>query len=425
MIGDRWLHGLRLICITLALGAAACANRNRTATPEITPGATAQPSSSVGSLQLRTFDTLWSIVDENYIDESFGGVDWQAVRDEFRPQVEAGLSAEAFAELLQDALARLPEGAAAWQSRADRVEADSADASRFEGIGAFIAFRAQPEPRVVLLSVMPDSPAEKAGLQAHDSILAIDGDPVKREEGQSVVSRIRGPSGSRVTLTVRSPGRSPRAVSVTRGRVTASDVLTGGSLANGAIGYLLFPAAPPDTLAEDVVRGLQGLNEQRELAGLILDLRIATASEGWPLNEMMTLFADGELGQMRSRHGADSILVAGQNISNSQILPLTIIVGPDTNGAPEIFAAALQSIGRARVVGQPTTGSVRTVGEFPLPDGSRVFVLAGTIVTPDGRDLGQVGVEPDVVVEADWDEVSVDDDLVRDAAARALRPPSR
>jgi C-terminal peptidase prc len=320
-------------------------------------------------------------------------------------------------------LAELPEGAAAWQTRAERIEAERDSATSIEGIGAFVAFRSDPQPHMVLLAVMPDSPAEAAGLNAHDSIVALDGEPVTLEEGQGAVMRIRGPAGSEVTLTVRSPGRLRRDVVVTRGSIVASDALTGGALAEGTVGYLLFPATSPDDLANDVIAGLRILGEERELEGMVLDLRIASGQDGWPLLEMMTLFADGELGEVYSRERIDPIVVSGRNISDSQSLPLAIIVGPDTSGAPEIFAAALQSIGRARVVGLPTEGRVGVTSEHALPDGSRAFVLSASYRTPDGRDIGQQGVQPDVLVELDWDEVTEQSDPVRGTAASELLPP--
>jgi C-terminal peptidase prc len=397
---------------------AACAQR----TPTPAPASTA-PSPSLATLQQRTFEALWSAVNDNYVYPDFGGVDWQAVRDEYAADVAAGLSADAFADHMRAMLAELPDGAATWQTRAERLEAERRNTERFEGIGTFVAFRDEPEPRMVVLSVMPDSPAEQGGLAAHDSILAVDNLPITLEEGPRVVERIRGPAGSPVTLTVRSPEQEPRDLSFTRGSIVASDALSGGTLAGGLVGYLLFPAASADSLYENVVAALEALNDERTMQGLIIDLRIATVRGTWPLVEMMALFADGELGEVVTRDDSQPIIVTGQNLSNTQKLPLTIIVGPDTNGAPEIFAAALQAIDRAAVVGMPTRGAVGATSEFPLPDGSRVFIRTASYRAPDGRDIGQAGVQPDVLVDVDWDAVTLERDPVRRTAIEALAPP--
>ncbi|MGH2592598.1 MAG: S41 family peptidase [Anaerolineae bacterium] len=420
MIRTRGLYwvGLMAGMCTLLLGACA----TRPATPQSTAAPVAPPTPS---LQLRAFEALWSAVNENYLYEDFGGVDWQAVREEYRAKVDAGLSADAFADLVRAMLAELPEGAASWQTRAERIEAESTDTASYEGIGAFVAFRAEPQPRVVLLAVMPDSPAEKAGLAAHDSILAVDGVAVKLEEGQGVVTRIRGPAGSDVTLRVRSPGKSARDVVVTRGGLSAVDTLKVGATSDGAIGYLLFPATSSDTLAEEVRRSVQALNEARELDGLILDLRIASTGGGWPLAEMLALFGDGDLGEVYTRTTTETLAIEGQNFFNSQSVPLAIIVGPDTDGAPEIFTAAMQAIERARVVGLPTPGLVEAVNEFPMPDGSLALITTSSYRTPKGRDIGRDGVEPNVPVKVDWDAVTTTNDPVRDAAAQALERLAR
>ncbi len=416
----RRFYRVWLMAGACALWLVACANRPATSTPAAVAAGSPTPA-----LQMRTFEALWSAVDESYLYKDFGGVNWQAVREEYRARVEADPSADEFADLMRAMLAELPDGTAIWQTRAERIEQEAQDASRYEGIGAFVSFRAEPAPRVVLLAVMPGSPAEKAGLRAHDSILAVDGVDVSVEEGAGAVARVRGPAGSDVKLRVQTPGRAPRDVVVTRGSLSAVDTLKGGAVPNSAIGYMLFPVTSSDVLLENVIGGLQSLSEEGELKGLILDLRIASAGSGWPLIGMMTLFSNGNLGEVYTRSETQPIIVAGQNISNSQSVPLTILVGPDTDGAPEIFAAALQATGRATLVGLPTPGLVEALDEFPLPDGSLAFIVASTYRTSIGRDIGQVGIEPDIVVESDWDAVTAAEDPVVDVAIEVLRSLAR
>lgn len=409
------------LSVFLSLLLSACTSSEQAEpTPTISPAPTPTPP-----LQVRTFEALWSAIQENYIYPDFHGVDWQAIHNEYLTRVEAGLTADEFNEVIRSMIARLPSGLVIWQTRAERIQQAIEDTRTYEGIGAYITFRATPEPRVVLLSVMPDSPAAKAGLQAHDSILAIDGVPVRADEGETVVRRIRGPAGSRATLRVRSPGRSPRDVEVTRGRVTATDVLKGGMIPRAGIGYLLFPPAPYDELGSDMLNSLRVLSDGRELNGLILDLRIATIGGGWPLTPLLALFANGNLGEIYTRTSTQAITVEGQDVFNSQHVPLAVLIGPDTQGAPEIFAAALQAAGRAVLVGLPTPGEVEGITEFALPDGSRAFIATSSYRTPDGREIGLTGVIPDVEVNADWDAVTLENDPVRDAAVQALREMPR
>jgi carboxyl-terminal processing protease len=150
----------------------------------------------------------------------FRSVNWDACASTFK-RIDSGLTNEEFASMLKELEADLPNGTLIYQSRAERIEGDIADISTYEGIGAFVGFNPEPEPHIILLAIIEGSPAEKAGLKAHDSIFAIDGNPVLLEEGLSAVNRVRGPSGSTVTLTVQSPGKTERAVDVQRGKLTA------------------------------------------------------------------------------------------------------------------------------------------------------------------------------------------------------------
>lgn len=393
---------------------------------EVSPEPTLDPAATPTlSLQERTFEALWSVVNENYVYDDFHGVDWQAVHDEHLPEAKAGLDDEEFAEVVRDMLVAFPPGAVLWQSRSERIEQDIQDRSSYEGIGAYVAFREQPEPRVVLMSVMPNSPAEKAGLQAHDSILAIGGVPVQADEGlRGAVERIRGPAESQVTLNVRSPGAPPRDVVVTRARLAEGDRLRLGFVPGSAVGYLLFPPTSYDELADDVIRSLQVLTNTRPMDGLLLDLRVASVGRDWPREALLTLFADGELGEFYTRTQTETLTIEGQDFLNSQDLPLAVLVGPDTVGFSEIFAAAVQSTGRAKVVGRPTPGFVEGAAEFSLPNGSRVFVDTISYRTPDGREIGLTGIEPDIIVDVDWDAVTSKDDPVRDAALETIRASS-
>ena len=121
-----------------------------------------------------------------------------------------------------------------------------------------------------------------------------------------------------------------------------------------------------------------------------------------------------------TRAGSEKYSVTGQDLLDSQSLPLVVLVGPDTEGAPEVFAAILQTRGRATIIGLPTPGLIEQTLEFPLPDGSRVFVTARSFETVDGVDVGLSGVVPDVRIEADWDAITAEVDPVVMAAVEIL-----
>jgi carboxyl-terminal processing protease len=372
--------------------------------------------------QARTLDAIWNLLEQNYIYYESDTVNWSELQERYDQQVQTGLSTAEFNDLINELESELPAGSLIWQSRADRIEADLATSSTYQGVGAFVAFKAQSVPHVVILSVIKDSPAEQAGLQAHDSIFSIDGEPVRADEGLSVVERIRGPAGSSVILDVKTPGRAKRSVTVTRGELASTaELQTDQIIRNDSnFGYLLFPPIAYDELANDVVGSMQTLTSNRHLDGLILDLRVAGSSRGWPLQEMLTMFNNGVIGEFYNRTGSQIISIDGQDSFGSQSVPLYVLVGQNTIGFPEILAASLQASKRAVVIGAPTTGTIETASTFYLPDGSQAFVQSTSFRLLSGEEPGRNGIKPDLQVGADWDEVTHNADPVLDAALEAL-----
>jgi carboxyl-terminal processing protease len=378
------------------------------------------PKTSVQAQQTQTFETLWKDFEENYIYFETANVEWKTLHDKYLQRIQAGLTPEGFTALLRELEAELPAESLTYESRSERIEADTTDTSTYEGIGAFVGFLPEPEPHIVLLSVMAGSPAEKAGLKAHDSILQIDGSPIDPKEGIKAINRVRGPAGTSVTLSVQSPGHPQRSIEVKRGKLTSSDRLEAYNLTGTNYGYLLFPPIAYDALADDVGKGLQAFTTNRKLDGLILDLRIARSAAGWPLETLYSLFGSGDLGEFYTRNNRQLIQVTGQDVLNSQKLPLVVLVGKNTAGFPEILAAGLKMHKRAIVVGEPTLGAVETTSPYYLPDGSIAFIETTSFVLPNGEEVGTAGVTPDISVDAGWDQVLPNQDPVLDRAIEYL-----
>lgn len=382
------------------------------------------PSFSPQEHQTRVFEALWTHLKDNYIYYQSANVDWDALNKKYMERINSGLSDEQFTALIQELAAELPSGSMTYQSRDERIEAETSDLSTYDGIGAFIGFSEEPAPHIILLSVIKGSPAEEAGLKAHDSIFKIDGNPIQLEEGVNAVNRIRGPAGSSVTLDVQTPGKSERSIELQRAKLTSTGTLESTLIPGTNYGYLLFPPIGYDKLMEDVRKSLQSFTTNRTLDGLVLDLRIAGSARGWPLEELFTLFHNGNVGEFyNSAKQTQAINIKGQDEFSSQSVPLVVLVGQNTTGWPEILAASLQEGNRAEIVGANTPGEVETTASFYLPNGSRVFIESASFRLPNGEDLGNSGVKPDVEVKAGWDEVLPDSDPVLDAAVELLSTP--
>jgi carboxyl-terminal processing protease len=379
------------------------------------------PTYSADEHQTRTFEALWSHLKGSYIYYDTADVDWDALHKNYADRIEAGLTDQEFSAMLHELETKLPTGALIYQSRTERLDADTQDFSTYEGIGAIIGFQEKDVPHIVILDVIAGSPAEKAGLKAHDSIFKIDDNPVLLEEGLTVGNRVRGPSGSTVTLDVKTPGKPERSVEVTRGKLTSSGKLEAYQVKGTQYGYILFPPINYTNMYDDVVKNLQTFATNQKLEGLILDLRVAGTSNSWPLQQLLTLFHNGKVGEFyNSAQQTQPVSIKGEDQYGSQTVPLIILIGKNTSGSPEILAASLQAGKRAILIGETTPGSIENTSSFYLPDGSRAFVETTSFRLPNGAEFGNTGIKPNVAVEAGWDDVLPNADPVLDAAIKAL-----
>lgn len=376
----------------------------------------------ITSLQLRVFDAMWTLLSENYVYGDLHGIAWNELRERYRPQVVNLLSRADFPDTVRQMLDELPPLAARWETRDERIRLELDDPSAYEGIGAYVAFRADPVPRVILLSVMPNSPAERSGLRAHEAVIAVNGIPIRIEEGADAALRIRGPADEPVILRVSAVDRATRDVTVIRRRLEPEAMTISGALIvpPGRIGYLLFPRVSSDSLFTETARSLEAFAAEGEVSGLILDLRIASGQR-WPLIPLLSLFSDGDHGELYTAAGSQRISIEGFDRNGSQAVPLVVLIGPDTEGVPEVLAAALQARGRATAVGLGTPGNVESFVDYTLPDGSQLTVMTRSYRSADGREVGRDGVRPDVPASLDWDQVSERIDPVRDTAVSVLR----
>ena len=160
--------------------------------------------------------------------------------------------------------------------------------------------------------------------------------------------------------------------------------------------------------------------DTKKVEGLILDLRIANSTRGWPLEAIYAMFYNGPMGEFYTRNGKQLVQVEGQDVSGSQDVPLVVLVGQNTNGTPEILAASLQMHDRATVIGEKTPGSIEGATSYYLPDGSELFIQSTSFILPNGAEVGTQGVLPDVTVEAGWDEIHPNNDPVLKQAIEHL-----
>ncbi len=299
---------------------------------------------------------------------------------------------------------------------------DETNRGRRVGIGVHVAIEDQ---RLVVQDVYPDGPAWMAGVQRGDIIQAIDGDRVRGRRLQASLNALSGTAGSTVALRLRTPGMSPRDLTLERAYVPVPSVR--GERLPGDIALLRIDRFTFDT-RDEFEAALSDLQPDsgNALAGVIIDLRNNWGGVIRPAAEIADGFLDGgKVVYTRGRY-RDSRLeydaVPGQWASG---LPLAVLVNGGSASASEILAGALQDHGRATVVGSRTFGKGTVQSIFRLRNGSALKLTTARYYMPSGRSFDGQGIEPDIPVETapedDQSPLPIQDDLTLQAALEAFR----
>ncbi|MFQ5617082.1 MAG: S41 family peptidase [Anaerolineales bacterium] len=395
--------------------------------PDPTP---AHPPAADMPVQLEIFEELCGIVDEEYLYEDFNGADWGATCEEYRQRVENGLSEEAFYLAMDKMIQSLGDDHSVFLSPEQVAEEEAELAGNLDYVGIGILVSAVPERgRAVILLTFPGSPAEQAGIQSHDSILAVDGEPIL-DEDDLMRDTLRGPEGTTVTITLQSPGEVPRDLVVSRQRISGSIPVPYRVVATSTgkrIGYILLVTFSDGTVASQVGDALKDMTREAPLDGLIIDNRLNEGGVDIMLKDTLAYFVDGAVGYFISRDDERSLKVNGEDVGGSQEMPLVVLVGLDTISYGEVFAGVLKDLDRAYLIGEATEGNVETLWGYDFQGGSRAWIAHDSFrpLNRPAQDWEQTGIIPHLTVAANWDEVTFETDPVIQAAVAYLERGDR
>lgn len=252
-----------------------------------------------------------------------------------------------------------------------------------------------PDCRLTVESVIPGSPAERAGIRAGDVIEAIDGEPVAGLVLDEATARIRGSEGSAVVVTIRRAEGGSLELRLSRARIAEPEV-TAATLA-ADVGYIRLAGVTDEAVGQLDAALRADLDAGRR--AIILDLRGNVGGSTTAIGRIASQFlAGGILGSTVDAAGrVTPVPVAPGGIATDPAIRLVLLVDRTTASASEILAAALRDAGRARLVGERTFG--KGIGQTFLPvEGGGLKLTTTRWITPAGRSYHGTGLEPDVVV---------------------------
>jgi len=277
------------------------------------------------------------------------------------------------------------------------LELQESTSGEFGGLGVEVGME---DDQLRVVSPIDDTPAARAGIEAGDLIVRIDGQPTKGMSMLEAVDKMRGKPGSRIELTLVREGSKPFEVELVRAVIKVTSVKS--QLLDSGYGYLRITQFQVNS-GQEVGKALARLKKEnggQKLKGLVLDLRnnpggvlqAAVEVSDHFLKKGLIVYTKGRIANSELRFTADPA-------DASEGVPLAVLINGGSASAAEIVAGALQDHRRGVLMGTDSfgKGSVQTV--LPLNNDRALKLTTALYYTPNGRSIQAQGIVPDIVVE--------------------------
>jgi carboxyl-terminal processing protease len=341
--------------------------------PPVSQAAISQDQREATYRQLEIFANVLSILQENYIDN-----------------IDAD---NTIAGAISGMLLSL-DPHSSYLTAEDFDELQNETRGTFSGVGIEVTIR---DGILTIISPIEGTPAAKAGLHAKDLIIKINGNPTKNMPSMEASKLLRGPKGSKVTISIYRDGwQELKDFTLVRDIISLHSV-NGLFLEPGFV-YVRITNFQGQT-TKDVKDLLTKLEQKKHIKGLILDLR---NNPGGLLDQAISIsdifLEEGLVVYTKGRIQEQNMTFQAHANNGKNMYPLVVLVNEGSASASEIVAGAIQDHKRGVIVGTRTfgKGSVQTL--LPMPGGAGLQLTTARYYTPNGRSIQATGIVPDVEV---------------------------
>lgn len=389
-------------------------------------------------LRVESFELVWKTINESYWDKNFGGVDWDAAREKYLPLVKATERSEPFHRLLDKMLGELGRSHLKIYPPSKTISLNTKKEDLRNGVlGLDVRWL---DSELVITEVKENSPANNAGIRAGYAVTKINGRTVsdifeeyrQKNTGFQLGEAIRhvqafsphlfGKPGEKITLEMlEEKNRIVTKELIFAEAKLGKDLEFEHKRINQTIGYIKI-----NIFFGDVLTKFQtALNELRDTEGLIIDLRGNPGGFGNLAPAIINLLGEkgGSLGTFTYRYQKNEMTFKGSG-AQAYRHPVVVLIDELSGSTAEIFAAGLQDLKRAVIVGTPSAGAVLPSLFQPLPTGGGMQYVIANFETSKGVVLEGKGVTPDRVVRIKRGELIAGRDAVFEAAVEQIKSKS-
>ncbi len=282
-------------------------------------------------------------------------------------------------------------------------EMQTETSGEFGGLGIEVSMEAGV---VKVITPIDDTPASRIGVKAGDYIVKINNEQVQGKTLMEAVNLMRGPVGSSIKITIRRKGlKKAKIFKITREIIEIKSVIS--KLIDDEIGYLRLRAFNENS-SNQLKKEIKKLEKNNKLIGYIFDLR---NNPGGLLSQAVKIsdffLNDGEIVSTKGRKSRENRKFFAKKGDRIKGKPLIVLINNGSASASEIVAGALQDQKRAILLGEATYGKGSVQSIIPLRNRGAIRLTISKYYLPSGKSISEVGILPDIKVEEQDDEFSI------------------